>query len=167
MASLMDVGKLIAVRPGLSISEQHLTTEAGEDVDYIAMSKASPQWASVLLYLWKAGYDIQLVDTNGFTRAMSQVKWSIPNPSGSTTIDLFEGPTADLLRHAVKDFRPFRAIEPILSFLKDTLCGGGLGSSITKSHLIDHDHEEGTHKGFSKVKQCMCDMRERTMGWLK
>jgi hypothetical protein len=39
-----------------------------------------------------------------------------------------------------------------------------LGSSIAKSDLIDHDHEEGTHKGSSKVKQPIYDIRERTMG---
>ncbi|KAE8786137.1 hypothetical protein D1007_40040 [Hordeum vulgare] len=44
------------------------------------------------------------------------------------------------------------------------LCGGGLGSSIGKSDLIDHDHEDGTRKGSSKVKQRICDIRERTMG---
>ena len=58
------------------------------------------------------------------------------------------------------------AIEPILSLLKDTFYGSGLGSSIAKSDLIDHDHdhEEGTHEGSSKVKQPICDIRERTMG---
>ena len=55
------------------------------------------------------------------------------------------------------------AIEPILSFLKDTFYGG-LGSSIAKSYLIDHDHEEGTLKGSFKVKQPICDIRECTMG---
>ena len=84
--------------------------------------------ACVLLYLGKACYDIKLVDSDGFTRAMSQVTWSIPSPSGSTVVDLFDGPAADLLCHAVKDLRSLYAIEPILSFLKDTLYGGGLGS---------------------------------------
>ena len=85
---------------------------------------------------------------------MSQVKWSIPNPSGPTVIDLFNGPTADFLHHAVKDLRSLYTIKPILSFLKDTFYDGGLGSSIAKSDLIDHDHdhEEGTHEGSSKVK---------------
>ena len=99
---------------------------------------------------------------------MSQVKWSIPNPSGSTAVDLFDDPATDLLRQAVKDLRALYAIAPILSFLKDTFYGGGLGSSIAKSDLIDHDHdhdhEEGTHEGSSKVKQPICDIRERTMG---
>ena len=84
MASPADVGEVAAVRPDLSIPEQHVTAEAGEDVDYVAMPKASCQRASVLLYLEKAGYDIKLVHSDGFTRAMSQVKWSIPNPFGST-----------------------------------------------------------------------------------
>ena len=87
--------------------------EASEDVEYAAMPKASCQRASVLLYLGKAGYDIKHVHTDGFTRAMSQVKWSIPNPFGSTTIDLFDGPTTDLLRQAIKDLRALYAIEPI------------------------------------------------------
>ena len=62
------------------------------------MPKASCQRASVLLYLGKAGYDIKLVDSDGFPRGMSQVKLSIPNPSGSTAVDLFDGPIADLIR---------------------------------------------------------------------
>ena len=74
LASPADVGEVAAVRPDLSIPEQHVAVEAGEDVDYIAMSKASCQWASVLLYFGKAGYDIKLVHTDVFTRAMSQVK---------------------------------------------------------------------------------------------
>ena len=166
MASPVNVGEVAVVHPDVSIPEQHVAVESGEDVDYVAMTKASCQRASVLLYLGKAGYDIKLVHIDGFTWAMSQVKLSIPNPSGSTTVDLFNGPAADLLRQAVKDLRSLYAIEPILSFLKDTFYGGGLGSSISKSDLInhDHDHEEGTHEGSSKVKQPIRDIRERTMG---
>jgi hypothetical protein len=103
MASPTDVGEVAVVRPDLSIPKQHVATEASEDVDYVTMPKASCQRASVLLYLGKAGYDIKLVDSDGFMRAMSQVKWSIPNPSGSTADDLFDGPAADLLHHAAKD----------------------------------------------------------------
>ena len=152
LASLADVGEVVAIRPVLSIPEQYVAAEAGEDVDYVAMPKDSCQRASVLLYLGKAGYDIKLVHTDGFTRAMSQVRWSIPNPSGSTVVDLFDGPAADILCQAVKDLRALYAIDPILSFLKDTFYGGGLGSSIAKSDLIDHDHdhEDGTHKGSSR-----------------
>ena len=105
MASPADVGKVAAVRPDLSIPEQHVAAEAGKDVDYVAMLKASCQRASVLLYLRKAGYDIKLVHSDGFTQAMSQVKWSIPNTSGSTAINLFDGLAADVLRHVVKDLQ--------------------------------------------------------------
>ena len=165
MASPADVGEVAAVRPDLSIPEQHVATEADKHVDYVAMPKASCQRASVLLYLGKAGYDIKLVDSDGFTRSMSQVKWSIPNPSGSTAVGLLNGPAADLLCQVVKDLRSLYAIEPILSFLKDTFYGGGLGSLIANSDLIDHDHEEGTQEGPSKVKQPICDIKEqRTMG---
>ena len=34
MASPADVGEVAAVRPDLSIPEQHVAVEAGEDVDY-------------------------------------------------------------------------------------------------------------------------------------
>ena len=70
MASPADVGEVAAVRPDLLIPEQHHATEAGEDVDYVAMPKASRQRACVLLYLGKAGYNIKLVDSDVFTRAM-------------------------------------------------------------------------------------------------
>ena len=40
MASPADV-EVAAVRPELSIPEQHVAAEAGEDVDYVAMPKAS------------------------------------------------------------------------------------------------------------------------------
>ena len=71
MASPTDVVKVVAVLPDMSIQEQHVAAEAGEDVDYVATPKASCQWASILLYLGKACYDIKLVDSEGFTRAMS------------------------------------------------------------------------------------------------
>ena len=103
MASLADVSEVAAVCPDLSIPEQHVAREAGEDVDYVAMPKASCQRACVLLYLGKAGYDIKLVDSDGFTRAMSQVKWSIANPFGLAAVDLFDGPAANLLCQAVND----------------------------------------------------------------
>ena len=61
MASAANVGEVAAVRPDLSIPEQHVTMEVGEDVDYVAMPKASSQRSNVLLYLEKAGYDIKLI----------------------------------------------------------------------------------------------------------
>ena len=47
MASLADVGEVATVCPDLSISEQRVAMEDGEDIDYIAMPKASCQWACV------------------------------------------------------------------------------------------------------------------------
>ena len=164
MASPPDNGEVAAICADLSIPEEHLTTEAGEDIDYVSMVKDSRQRAHVLLNHLTAGYDIKLIDSEGLTRAMSQVKWSIPNASGSTAVDLFEGPAAYLLHLAVKDLRSLYAIEPIMSFLNDTFYGGGLGSSVAKSDLIDHDHAKGTHYGSSKVRQPICDIRDRTLG---
>ena len=64
MASPVDVGK-VALRPDLSIPEQHIAAEADKDVGYVSMWKASCQRGCVLLYLGKAGYDIKLVDSDG------------------------------------------------------------------------------------------------------
>ena len=41
MASPVNVGEVAAVCPDLSIPEQHITAEAGEDVHYVAIPKAS------------------------------------------------------------------------------------------------------------------------------
>jgi hypothetical protein len=39
-----------------------------------------------------------------------------------------------------------------------------LWSSAAKSDLIEHDHAKGIHYGSSKVRQPICDIRERTLG---
>ena len=94
---------------------------------------------------------------------MSQVKWPTPNPSGSTAVDLIHGPAADLLWLAVNNLPFYIAIEPLLSFLKDTFCDTGLGSPASKSDLIDGDHKEGILSGSSKGKAPVCDIREGTL----
>ena len=94
---------------------------------------------------------------------MSQVKWPTPNPSGSTTIVLIHGPVVDLLWLAVKNLPSYIAIEPLLSFLKDTFYDAGFGSTASNSDLIDSDHEEGTLSGSSKGKVPVCDIREGTL----
>lgn len=113
-----------------------------------------------------------VIDSDGLRRAVSQVKWPTPNPSGSTAVDLIHGPAADLLWLAVNNLPFYIAIEPLLSFLKDTFCDAGLGSTASKSDLIDGDHEEGTLSGSSKGKEpiCsskgkvpVCDIREGTL----
>ena len=95
-----------------------------------------------------------------------------PQPLGSTAVDLIHGPSADLLWLTVNNLPFYIAIEPLLSFLKDTFCGAGLGSTAYKSDLIDGDHEEGTLSGSSKGKEpiCsskgkapVCDIREGTL----
>ena len=95
-----------------------------------------------------------------------------PNPSGSTAVDLIHGPAADLLWPAVNNLPFYIAIEPLLSFLKDTFCDAGLGSTASKSDLINGDHEEGTLSGSSKGKEPIysskgkapvCDIREGTL----
>ena len=100
---------------------------------------------------------------------MSQVKWPTANPSGLTVVDLIHGPAANLLWLAVKNLPSYIAIEPLLSFLKDTFYDAALGSTASKSDLIDGDHEEGTLSGSSKGKEPIfsskgkvpvCDSRE-------
>ena len=94
---------------------------------------------------------------------MSKVKWPTPNPSGSTAVDVIHGPAADLIWLNVKNLPSYIAIEPLLSFLKDTFCDTGLGSTASKSDLIDSDHEEGTLFGSSKGKAPVCGIREGTL----
>ena len=118
------------------------------------------------------GYDIKVIDSDALRWAMSQVKWPTPNPSGSTAVDLIHGPAADLLWLAVNNFPFYIAIDPLFSFLKDMFCDAGLGSTASKSDLIDGDHEEGTlsssSKGkdpiySSKGKEPVCDIRDGTL----
>ena len=90
---------------------------------------------------------------------MSQVKRPTHNPSCSTAVDLIHGPAADLLLLAVNNLPFYIAIEPLLSFLKDTFCDAGLGSTASKSGLIDGDHEEGTLSGSSKGKEPICSSK--------
>ena len=90
---------------------------------------------------------------------MSQVKWPTPNPSGSTAVNLIHGPTANLLWLAINNLPFYIAIEALLSFLRDAFCDAGLGSTASKSDLIDGDHEEGTLSGSSKGKEPICSSK--------
>src|SRR5215216_492297 len=146
--------------------------DVAEEVDDHYWWQALKQWARVRGHVSAAGYDIEVIDSDGLRQAMSQVKWPTPNPSGSTAVDLIHGPAADLLWLAVNNLPSYIAIEPLLSFLKATFCDAGLGSTTSKSDLIDGDHEEGTLSGSSKGKEpiCsskgkapVCDIREGTL----
>ena len=125
--------------------------------------QALKQRARVCGHVLSAGYDIDVIDSDALRRAVSQVKWPTPNPSGSTAVDLIHGPAGDLLWLAVNNLPFYIAIEPLLSFLKDMFCDAGLGSIASKLDLIDGDHEEGTLSGSSKGKAAVYDIREGTL----
>ena len=87
-----------------------------------------------------------------------------PQPLGFNHRRSHHGPATDLLWLAVNNLPFYIAIEPLLSFLKDTFCDAGLGSTASKSDLIDGDHEEGTLFVSSKGKEPVCDNMERIQG---
>ncbi|KAE8801437.1 La-related protein 6 [Hordeum vulgare] len=86
-----------------------------------------------------------------------------PNPLGLIAEDLIHGPAVGLLRLVVKNFPFYISIEPLLSFLKDTFCDAGLGSTTANLDLIDGDHKEGTLSGSSKGKDPIYDITEGTL----
>ena len=117
--------------------------DVAEEADDHYWRQALKQWARVCGHVSAAGYDIEVIDSDGLRRAMSQVKWPTPNPSGSTAIDLIHGPAADILWLAIKTFPSYIAIKTLLSFLKDTFCDASLGSTASKLDLIDGDSRGG------------------------
>jgi hypothetical protein len=81
---------------------------------------------------------------------MPQVKLPTPNPSGSTAVDLIDGPAADLLRLVMNNLPSFISMEPLLSFLKDTFCDAGLGSLAAQGKgpkILSPQTEKGHDKG--------------------
>ena len=130
--------------------------DVAEEADDHYWRQALKQRTRVCGHLSAASYDMKVIDSDALRQAVSQVKWPAPNPSGSTAVDLIHGPAADLLSLAVNNLPFYIAIEPLLSFLKDTFCDAGLGSTASKSDLIDGDHEEGTLSGSSKGKDPIC-----------
>ena len=137
--------------------------DVAEEADDHYWRQALKQRARVCGHVSSAGYDIEVIDSDALRRAVSQVKWPTPNPLGSTAVDLIHGPAADLFWLAVNNLPFYIAIDPLLSFLKDTFRDVGLGSTASKSDLIDSDHEEGTLSGSSKGKAPVCDIREGTL----
>ena len=146
--------------------------DVAEEADDHYWRQALKKQARVCGHVSAAGYDIEVIDSDALRRAVSQVKWPTPNPSGSTAVNLIHGPAANLLSLAVNNLPFFIAIEPRLSFLKDTFCDTGLETTASKLDLIDGDHEEGTLSGSSKGKEpiCsskgkapVCDIREGTI----
>ncbi|EMS51604.1 ABC transporter B family member 2 [Triticum urartu] len=112
--------------------------DVAKEADDHYWRQALKQRASVCGHVSSAGYDIKVIDSDAMRRAVSQVKWPTPNPSGSTVVDLIHGPAADL---------PW------------TRSDAGLGFTASKSDLIDGDHEDGTLSGSSKGKEPICSSK--------
>ena len=99
MASPADVGEVAAVCPDLSIPPR----KPAKTLTMLPCRRLHVSGLAYYCISGKLATNIKLIHSDGFTWAMSQVMWSIPNPSGSTAVDLFDGPPADLLCQAVKD----------------------------------------------------------------
>ena len=66
--------------------------DVAKEADDHYWRQALTQRARVCGHVSSAGYDIEVIDSDALRRAMSQVKWPTPNPSGSTAVDLIHGP---------------------------------------------------------------------------
>ena len=143
----------------IAVSSPDVTEEADDHY----WRQALKQQARVCGHVSSAGCGIKVIDSDALRRALSKVKWTIPNPSGSTAVDLIHGPATDLLSLAINNLPFYIAIEPLLSLLKDTFYDAGLGSTASKSDLIDGDHEKGTLSSSSKGKELVCDIKEGTI----
>ncbi|KAE8793477.1 La-related protein 6 [Hordeum vulgare] len=92
--------------------EEMASKSSGEFGDFKAVRQQVPVW----LHTNASGYDIKLVNGDGLTGAISQVKWPTHNPSVSTPVDLMQVPAVDLLSFALNNMPSFIAMEPLLSF---------------------------------------------------
>ena len=164
----MELEERLAQKRCIAVS----SPDVAEEADDHYWRQTLKQQARVCGHVSSAGYDIEVIDSDALRWAVSQVKWPTPNPSGSSAVDLIHGPGVDLLWLAVNNLPFYIAIEPLLSFLKDKFCDASLGSTASKSDLIDGDHEENTlsssSKGkepifSSKAKAPVCDIREGTL----
>ncbi|KAE8821182.1 hypothetical protein D1007_00809 [Hordeum vulgare] len=114
--------------------------------------------------IYANNYSIELIDGDGLTQDMSQVKCPTPNPSSSTHVDLRQGPPVDPLFFIVKNFPSFIVIEPLFSFLEDTFYGSASASSAAKSDLVGNaDADKGTLHGSCNEKDIVHDIREGTL----
>ena len=117
----MELEERLAEKSCIAVS----SPDVAEEADDHYWRQALKQWARVCGHVSSAGYDIEVIDSDALRRAVSQVKWPTPNPSGSTAVDLIHGPAADLLWLVVNNLPFYIAIEPLLSFLKDMFCDAG------------------------------------------
>ena len=108
----MELEERLAQKRCIAVSSPDVAEEANDHY----WRQALKQRARVCGHVSAAGYDIEVIDSDGLRRAMSQVKWPTPNPSGSTAVDLIHGPAADLLCLAVKNLPSYIAIDPFCHF---------------------------------------------------
>ena len=105
----MELEERLAQKRCIAVSSPDVAEEANDHYWWQTLK----QRARVCGPVSAAGYDIKVINSDGLRRAVSQVKWHTPNPSGSTTVDLIHGPTADLLWLAVNNLPFYIAIEPL------------------------------------------------------
>ena len=89
----VELEELLSQKRCIAVSSPDIVEEADDHYWRHALRKR----ARVCGYVLAAGYDIEVIDSDGLRRAVSQVEWPAPNPSGSSAVNLIHGPAADLL----------------------------------------------------------------------
>ena len=74
----MEIEEQLAQKRCIAVSSPNVAEEADDHY----WRQALKQRARVCRHVSAAGYDIEVIDSDGLRRAMSQVKWPTPNPSG-------------------------------------------------------------------------------------
>ena len=136
----MELGERLAQKSCIAVS----SPDVAEEADNHYWPHALNQRARVCGYVADADYDIKVVDSDKLRWAISPVKWPTPTPRVQPLSISSMAPPLISSGALSKNLPSYIAIEPLLSFLKDTFCDAGLGSTASKSDLIDGDHEEGT-----------------------
>lgn len=86
---------------------------AAEEADDDEWPQAFNQWARVFWYVVDAGYDIEVIDSDGLTRAMSQVKLPTPTPRvqppsiSSMALPLISSSSLSTICHPSSPWSPF------------------------------------------------------------
>ena len=84
----MELEERLAQKRCTAVSSPDVAKEANDHY----WRQALKQRARVCGHVSSAGYDIEVIDSDALRRAVSQVKWPTPNPSGSTAVDLSTAP---------------------------------------------------------------------------
>ena len=99
----VELEERLAQKRCVAVSSPNVAEEADDHY----WRQALKQRARVCGHVLAAGYDIEVIDSDGLRRAVSQVEWPAPNPSGSTAAGLIHGPAADLLWLAFNNLPSF------------------------------------------------------------